>query len=132
MIKNKNTMKIKASLLSVAIIASVGSVFSFVKQGDDGMGDGGLMKSSQMAFVSPITTVITPKNNIEITFTANISIVNAIIKNNIGITVSQAKTDTSLDTNLYINIANLPTGSYTLILTDNKGATISSEKFTVD
>ncbi len=127
-----NTMKIKILLLSVIIITSSSSAFSILKKGDEGMGDGGLMISARMAFVSPMTTVITPKNNVEIIFTTNIGIVYGIIKNNAGIIVSKSKADTSMDTNLQVNIANLPKGSYTFIITDNKGTTVKSEKFTVD
>lgn len=134
MIKNINTMKIKALLLSFALIASLGSAFAILKFGDGGMGSGGMQiqMMSRMVAVSPIITEITPKKNIDIAFMENMGVVYATIKNNRGITVSQSKTNTSFTPNLEIKIANLPKGSYTLTITNKVGATLKTEKFTVD
>lgn len=133
MIKNRNTMKIKALLLSAAIIASVASVFSVVKKQDGGdVGTGGIQIYSQKALLPSVTTVITAKSDIEIVFTEDMGIVNAAIKNNTGLTISRLKADTSVDTDMHINISNLPGGSYTLIITNLQGIIIKSEVFTVD
>lgn len=134
MIKNKNTMKIKTLLLLFVFVVSSSSTFSVLKcnSGDGGMGDGGVMIYTRSAFIPPIMTVITPKSNIEMIFTTNIGVVYATIKNNVGLIVSRSQADTSLDPNLQINIANLPSGAYSLSITDKQGATIKNENFTVD
>lgn len=128
-------MKNKTLLLSLALIASLSSAFSVLKLGDGGMGTGGMqiqMMYSRMIFVPPITTEITPKNSIAITFNENLGIVYATIKRNTGMPISRSKVDTSRDTNTEIKIANLPKGSYILVITDKQGVTIKSEKFIVD
>lgn len=137
MIKNTNIMKTKILLLSFALIASLSSAFALLKLGDGGMGSGGMQfqmqMSSRMAFVAPpVMTVITPKSDITIIFNKNMGVVYTTIKRNTGMAISRSRVDTSLDTSLEINIANLPRGSYTLVVTDKLGATIKSEKFTVD
>lgn len=88
--------------------------------------------SSRMALVPPVMTVITPKSDIAIIFNKNMGVVYASVKRNTGMAISRSRIDTSLDTNVEINIANLPRGIYTLVITDKLGATIKSEKFTVD
>ena len=127
-------MKTKVLLLSLALIASLSSAFALLGHKSGDVGDGGLMiqMSSRMALVPPVMTVITPKSDIAIIFNKNMGVVYASVKRNTGMAISRSRIDTSLDTNVEINIANLPRGIYTLVITDKLGATIKSEKFTVD
>ena len=135
MIKNIHVMKTKVLLLSLALIASLSSAFALLGHKSGDVGTGGMqvqMMSSRMALVPPVMTVITPKSDISIIFNENMGVVYANIKRNTGMAISRSRIDTSLDTNIKINIANLPRGIYTLVITDKLGATIKSEKFTVD
>lgn len=126
-------MKIKNLILATALTAVTSTVFPFsYYEADKGqVGDGGIM-GARMIFIPPVTTNISVGDNIEVIFTNDIGVVYGMIKNHIGVTIAQAKTDTSTETIMNLNIANLPSGTYTFIITTTQGSTVKSEKFTVE
>lgn len=130
--KANNSMMIKTLMMTLALSTCTISAFSGEPEKGD-VGNGGMTIVPARAMIaSPITTVVTPKENIEVTFSTNIGMVYATIRNNTGLKVMRAKSDTSLETNMRMNISNLPVGIYTFTLTDKQGCILTTQKITVD